>query len=102
MHSVRVDICLDSENLILLKIYLSPFSTRPFNYWGYDVATYDSDAVILKNPETFYRNHPNTHLISSASIWPENLGETWGFTLCTGAMLLRASPAMGEVLIVCV
>ena len=45
------------------------------NYWGYDVATYDSDAVILKNPETFYRNHPNTHLVSSmARESGENLG----------------------------
>ena len=73
-----------------------PVTLSLINYWGYDVATYDSDAVILKNPQELYEDHPNTHLISSASKWPYYLGKHWGFTLCTGAMLLRASPAMGE------
>ena len=72
-----------------------PVTLSLINYWGYDVVTYDSDAVLLKNPQELYEDHPNTHLISSASKWPVYLGKHWGFTLCTGAMLLIASPAMG-------
>ena len=90
------------------EYWITGTMTRPvtlslINYWGYDVATYDSDAVLMKNPQELYEDHPNTHLISSASQWPGYLGNPWGFTLCTGAMLLRTSSAMGEgLLLFCV
>ena len=51
-----------------------PLALRLINHWGYDVATYDSDAVILKNPQDLYDQHLETDLIASASIWPENIG----------------------------
>ena len=72
-----------------------PLALRLINHWGYDVATYDSDAVILKNPQDLYDQHLETDVIASASIWPENIGMEWGFTLCTGALLLKATSPMG-------
>ena len=67
---------------------------RLINYWGYDVATYDSDAVVLKNPQTLFDNY--THdILSSASWWPDSQAKPWGFTLCAGAILYRASSATG-------
>ena len=67
---------------------------RLINYWGYDVATYDSDAVVLKNPQTLFDNY--THdILSSASTYPEAAAKVWGFTLCAGAILYRASSATG-------
>ena len=67
---------------------------RLINYWGYDVATYDSDAVVLKNPQTLFDNY--THdILSSASTYPESAAKVWGFTLCAGAILYRATSATG-------
>ena len=68
---------------------------RLINHWGYDVATYDSDAVILKNPQDLYDQHLYTDLIASASIWPENIAAEWGFTLCAGVLFLKATSPMG-------
>ena len=48
---------------------------RLINHWGYDVATYDSDAVILKNPQDLYDQHLDTDLIASAGVWPENIAD---------------------------
>ena len=74
-----------------------PLVLRLINFWGYDVATYDSDAVILKNPQVLYDQHSDVKLIASPSIWPEDMSEEWGFTLCTGALLLKASSTMGRL-----
>ena len=71
---------------------------RLITHWGYDVASYDSDAVLLKNPQVLYDNKQNFHIISSAGIYPPELSVVWGVALCAGAMLLRASPALGEAM----
>ena len=59
---------------------------RLINYWGYDVASYDSDAVLLRNPQPLYEERPHVCL----------LARKWGFTLCAGTLILRASPSMGK------
>ena len=80
----------------IIRTMVRPITVRLINYWGYDVATYDSDAVVLKNPQDLYQKYQSTHLLSSASVWPKNLAEPWGFTLCTGAVLFKASSEMGK------
>ena len=70
---------------------------RLINYWGYDVAAYDSDAVLLHNPQTLYAERPSTDLFSGAGMFPFDVSEQWGFTLCAGTLMLRASPAVGNV-----
>ena len=78
----------------LKSLMVRPVVLRLINYWGYDVATYDSDAVVLKNPQELYKRHPHD-ILSSANIWPEYQAKPWGFTLCAGVMVLRASSATG-------
>ena len=70
---------------------------RVINYWGYDVASYDSDAVLLKNPQVLYDERPHIHLFSSAGTYPFDLSREWGFTLCAGTVMLKASPAIGII-----
>ena len=67
---------------------------RLINFWGYDVAAYDSDAVVLKNPQELYQQYRHD-LLASASIWPDYQAKPWGFTLCTGTLVYRASFAVG-------
>ena len=42
--------------------------------------------------------HLHAHLLSSASTWPHDLGQRWGFTLCAGAILFKASHNVGKSL----
>ena len=72
---------------------------RLITHWGYDVAAYDSDAVLLRNPQVLYSSKPNVHIISSAGTSPFELSDKWGMTLCAGGILLRASSALGEATI---
>ena len=72
---------------------------RVINYWGYDVASYDSDAVLLKNPQVLYDERPHIHLFSSAGTYPFQLAKEWGFTLCAGTLMLKASPAIGIIIL---
>ena len=68
---------------------------RVINYWGYDVASYDSDAVLLKNPQVLYDKRPDIDLFSAAGVFPFNVSEKWGFALCAGTLLFRATPVIG-------
>ena len=74
---------------------------RLINYWGYDVAAYDSDAVLLHNPQVLYAERPSTDVFSGAGTFPFDVSKRWGFTLCAGSLMLRASPAVGNIHIMC-
>ena len=65
------------------------------NYWGYDVASYDSDAVLLKNPQVLYDERPDIDLLSGSATFPYDVAEKWGFTLCSGTLLYKATLAIG-------
>lgn len=68
---------------------------RLLNHWGYDVVMYDSDAVVLKNPQPLFDANQGVELVGSAGKGPENIGHVWGRTICTGVLLLRTSPGLG-------
>ena len=68
---------------------------RLINYWGYDVAHYDTDAIILKNPLSLYNKHADSDVVGSTGTWPFELGKKWGFTLCMGVILFRSTPQTG-------
>ena len=69
---------------------------RLINYWGYDVASYDSDAVLLRNPQPLYEERPHMSVLASSSFYPKVLASEWGFVACTGALILRSSPSTGK------
>ena len=91
-----VDTMLSSkgDNKWRASMMTRPIILRMINYWGYDVAAYDSDAVVLKNPQEIFQQY-SQDILSSASYWPDYQAQPWGFTLCAGAVLYRASPATG-------
>ena len=69
---------------------------RLINYWGYDVASYDADAVLLHNPQVLYDEEPNVDMFTASSnSFPIGLAKKWGFTICAGVLMLRATPAVG-------
>lgn len=74
---------------------------RLINHWGYDAANYDTDAVMLKNPQTIYDAPENADVDIFAGFaisFPPVLHKKWGATLCNGAWLVRSNPRTGEPL----
>lgn len=74
---------------------------RLINHWGYDAANYDTDAVMLKNPQSIYDAPENADwdiFAGFAISFPPILHKKWGATLCNGAWLVRSNPRTGEAL----
>ena len=57
---------------------------RLINYWGYDVAAYDCDAVLLHNPQVVYSERQQVDVFSSSGTFPHDVSQVWGFMLCAG------------------
>jgi hypothetical protein len=68
---------------------------RLMNHWGYDTANYDTDAIVLKNPEYLYLKYSKSHLIGSHASFPRELGRIWGTTVCCGLFMTKNSPYTG-------
>ena len=71
---------------------------RLINHWGYDVVMYDSDAIVLKDPQPLFDAHPGVELVGSAGKGPESIGRVWGRTICTGVLLMRSTTNLGMYL----
>jgi len=71
---------------------------RLLNYWGFDVANYDSDAMIVKNPQPIYDRYSDQDVIGSAGYFPPEIHRKWGVTLCMGAVMIRATKQTGTLL----
>lgn len=70
---------------------------RIINYWGFDVANYDTDALILRNPNSLYNQYPDVDIFGGVAIsYPPHLHRLWGVTLCCGSWMVRSSAKTGE------
>ena len=69
---------------------------RLLNYWGYDVANYDTDAVVLKNLQPLFDKYRDSDVIGSSGSFPQKLGRKWGQTFCMGVSLFRSTKKTGE------
>ena len=70
---------------------------RLVNHWGFDVANYDTDAIILKNPEPlYYKQYQDSDFIGSYGHSPVDIKQEWGIAICIGAMMTRSSNNTGK------
>ena len=88
------------KNYNFNHVFLAPQTrllvARLINYWGFSFASYDTDAVVLKNPQALYDAHSEVNVIAGAGgHWPDWAMEEWGFSVCLGAVLIRNGPATG-------
>ena len=91
---------LRKPKLEIGNIWMSRLAVmRLLSHWGYDVQHYDSDAVLLKNPQSLFQRFPSSDIVASWGDYPDELGKNgpWGTTLCMGAVLIRSSPRTGEL-----
>ena len=68
---------------------------RLLNHWGLDVAFYDTDAILLKDPQPVLDRHRASGILGVMGKFPTALYKTWGVALCTAVMLIRSSTATG-------
>ena len=68
---------------------------RLLNYWGYDTANIDADAIILKNPEPLYEEYKESDMVAGRGTYPSPLGKVWGATICGGTFMIRSTPNTG-------
>lgn len=85
----------------LLSVYTAPqtrlLAARLVNYWGYSLASYDTDALVLKNPQGLFDRYSEMDVVAGAAIhWPEWANSLWGFSMCLGAVMIRSGPATGR------
>ena len=69
---------------------------RFINHWGFDIDFYDVDALIMRSPQTIYQRYSEADIITSYGFAPYWIKSIWGFTVCTGVILIRSSPQTGE------
>ena len=68
---------------------------RILNHWGFDVANYDTDAIILKDPQPLYDGLRGYDIVGSVGKYPYDLADVWGITICIGVVLMRSSEHTG-------
>ncbi len=69
---------------------------RLLNHWGFDVANYDTDAILLKDPQPVFDRLSGRGIIGTFGKFPSSLLQQWGITLCTAVLLVRSTPETGE------
>ena len=72
---------------------------RLINHWGYNTANYDTDAIILQNPQSIYDadEYADFDIIAGFAIsFPPALHKKWGATLCNGAWMVRSNHRTGK------
>ena len=86
-------------NHIATQVYILRLTVmRLINHWGFDIANYDTDAIILKNPEPlYYEQYRDSDFIGSYGHFPLDIKQEWGIAVCTGAVMIRSSIRTGNL-----
>lgn len=68
---------------------------RLINHWGFDVANYDTDAVLLRDPQPLFDSLSDSDIIGSIGTIPTDFYMEWGVTICIGVVVFRSSKRTG-------
>ncbi len=68
---------------------------RLINYFGYNVVSFDTDAIPLKSLQPLFDMYQDHDIVGSVGRFPFSLGRAWGFTMCMGVIRFRSSANMG-------
>ena len=74
---------------------------RFLNHWGFDVANYDTDAIIMKNPEPlYYQKYGGSDFIGSYGHFPHEMQREWGLAVCIGVVMIKSTIHTGIVILI--
>ena len=64
---------------------------------GFDVALYDTDAIILKNPELlYYKQYGDSDIIGTYGHFPQQIMQEWGLAICIGVAVFKSTTHRGK------
>lgn len=69
---------------------------RLLNHWQFDVANYDTDAILLRDLQPVFEQAHESKIIGTFGKFPQNLYREWGIALCTAVLMVRSSPQTGQ------
>ena len=69
---------------------------RLLNHWGYSVLNIDIDAVPLRDLQPLFEAYREADMVAQQG-YPGWRYKDFGATMCTGAVLYRSTPAMGQL-----
>lgn len=69
---------------------------RLLNHWGFDVANYDTDAILLKDPQAVFDRNAQSGVIGTFGKFPQGLYKQWGIAVCTAVLVVRSTPQTGR------
>lgn len=82
---------------LLYHIWITRLTVyRLVSHWGYDIAMFDTDAILLQNPTDLFDSYGDVDIVGSAGTYPFPLGKKWGLTLCMGVVLFRHTHRTGK------
>ena len=86
------------KSLGVKKVWMTRMAViRLINHWGFHVAQFDTDAIILRNPQPLFDRFYSFDVVGSRAKLPFELGKgQWGFTVCMGVILFRSTPRTGR------
>ena len=90
---------LELEEPFQMILVLRQTAIRLLNYWGYDAANLDADALVLKNLEPLYEKFSDYDMVAGRGTFPFLLGHKWGYTMCGGTFMIRSTPNTGMIII---
>ena len=75
------------------QVYVLRLTVMRFlNHWGFDVANYDTDAIIIKNPESlYYQKYGGSDFIGSYGHSPDEVQREWGIAICMGMVMIKST-----------
>ena len=82
----------DFDRVMMLRLAV----IRLVSHWGFDIHNYDTDAVLLRDPQPLYNQFPDAHMIGSVGRIPTDLMSKWGITVCIGVVIIRGSPIVEQ------
>ena len=80
------------DEVMMLRLALM----RIINHLGVSVAMFDTDAIMLKNPNLLFARQADADIIGSVGTIPDDLFEEWGVTICIGMVLVKSSEKTGS------
>ena len=79
------------EMVMMLRLSLM----RIINHFGFDVAMFDTDAIMLKDPKPLFDELHSEDIVGSLGTIPDDLFAEWKVTICIGVVIVKNSEKTG-------
>ena len=99
IHVPYSSVVADPDHIGIGKIWMTRLAVlRIINYFGFNVYQFDTDAIVLRNPQPVFDLYKSSSVVSARAMLPFELGKgRWGFTASMGAVLFRSTLHTGRL-----